>query len=138
MEDLEAERGQGQSHALGFGEVRLLKGGIGEGQAVDGVLVWTDPGQGTNPNGVPEHIIVTAPPAGHYVAAVANVQGVLNDYSLTATATGQKPGHAEPTGVTESYDLSCELPDGTKRSTRHGVTVSRGGTVTVNFDSKSC
>ena len=111
---------------------------IGEAQAVDGVLICTEPGHGQNPNGLPEHIIVTAPPAGHYVAAVVNAQGVLNDYTLTATATGQKPGHAESTGVTESYDLTCELPDGTKRSTRHGVVVSRGGKVTVSFDSKSC
>ena len=100
---------------------------IGEGQAVDGVLIYTDPGAGQNPNGLPEHIIVTAPPAGHYVAAVVNNQGVLNDYTLTATATGEKPGHVESTGVTEPFDLTCELPDGTKRTTRHGVVVSRGG-----------
>ena len=111
---------------------------IGEGQAVDGVLIYTDPGAGQNPNGLPEHIIVTAPPAGHYVAAVVNNQGVLNDYTLTATATGEKPGHVESTGVTEPFDLTCELPDGTSRTTRHGVVVSRGGRVTVNFDSKSC
>jgi hypothetical protein len=111
---------------------------IGEGQAVDGVLIYTDPGTGANPNGLPEHIIVTAPPAGHYIAVVTNNQGVLNDYTLTATATGQKPGHAESTGITESYDLTCELPDGTKRTTRHGVVVGRGGAITVNFDSKSC
>ena len=111
---------------------------IGEGQAVDGVLIYTDPGAGQNPNGLPEHIIVTAPPAGHYVAAVVNNQGVLNDYTLTATATGEKPGHVESTGVTEPFDLACALPDGTSRTTRHGVVVSRGGSVTVNFDSKSC
>ena len=81
---------------------------------------------------------MTAPPAGHYVAAVVNNQGVLNDYTLTATATGEKPGHVESTGVTEPFDLTCELPDGTKRTTRHGVVVSRGGRVTVSFDSKSC
>src|SRR6185503_8911110 len=34
MEDLEAERGQRQADALGFREVRLLEGGIGERQAV--------------------------------------------------------------------------------------------------------
>jgi len=111
---------------------------IGEGQAVDGVLIYTDPGAGQNPNGLPEHIIVTAPPAGHYVAAVVNNQGVLNDYTLTATATGEKPGRVESTGVTEPFDVTCELPDGTRRTTRHGVVVGRGGSVTVNFDSKSC
>jgi murein tripeptide amidase MpaA len=114
------------------------RNGIGEGQVVDGVLVWTQPGHGENPPGTPEHIVVTAPPAGHYVAAVHNIQGTLNDYTLTATATGQLPGHAESTGKTESFDLTCSLPNGTPVSTRHGVVVGRGGRLTVNFDSKSC
>jgi len=34
MEDLEAQGRQGQAHALGFGEIRLLQRGVGEREAV--------------------------------------------------------------------------------------------------------
>jgi hypothetical protein len=105
---------------------------IGTASLVDGVLIWTEAGHGQNPNGMGEHITVTSPPAGHYIAAVQNVQGVANDYTLTINATGQKPGHAEPTGKTESWTLTCETPEGQVLETRDLV-IGRGQRSTQNF-----
>lgn len=106
---------------------------IGTANFVDGVLIWTEPGHGQNPNGLGEHIEVTAPPAGHYIAAVENTQGVANDYTLTIAATGQKPGHREATGNTESWTLTCETPEGQVLETRD-VVIGRGERSTQNLD----
>jgi hypothetical protein len=98
---------------------------IGQGHFVDGVLVWTAPGSGTNPPGMGEHITLTNPPVGRYVVEVENVSGPTNQWTLTVNLTGQRLGHSESTGRTEAYTLTCERPDGTVVKSQT-VTVARG------------
>jgi hypothetical protein len=97
---------------------------VGTAYVVDGVLLWTAPGGGVNPNGLDEHIVVAQPKPGRYVATVTNVTGVTNDWTLTVATKGQKQGHAEETGAQESWTLTCER--GGEEIARRDVVVERG------------
>ncbi|HEX8085465.1 MAG TPA: M14 family metallopeptidase [Solirubrobacteraceae bacterium] len=98
---------------------------IGEGQLIDGVLVWTAPGTGVNYPTMNEHIIVENPPPGRYIAEVESRAGVKNDWTLTVDLKGQKDGHAVSTGQTEAYTLTCETREGTVLGSSE-VVVNRG------------
>lgn len=92
--------------------------------STEGVATWTEPGHGQNPNGINQHITLQNPPVGKYVAQIVNSSAVLNDWTLTVTRTGQREGHVESTGITESYTLTCLKGD--KVLAERPVTVSRG------------
>jgi hypothetical protein len=97
---------------------------VGTAWVVDGALLWTAPGAGGNPNGLDEHITVTQPKAGRYVATVTNEMGVTNDWTLTVATKGQREGAVEATGEKEAWTLTCER--GGEEIARREVVIDRG------------